>query len=108
MAAAPLEAGAALSGRPRGFSATRTPAISRCGAARPWFGTASRRTPQGSRRETPVNCHADRESGDAERHRRASDTREPLRLGGDHNECQDDASAECEQRGFGIAHRLRP
>ena len=108
MVAAPLKAAAALSGRPCGFSGTRPPTSSSRGAAHPRLGAAPRRTPRSSRRETPVDGHADRERRDAERHRRAGDTREPLRLGGDHNERQDETSAECEQGGFGIAHRLRP
>ena len=56
----------------------------------------------------PVDGHADRECDDAERHSRAGDTIEPLRLGSDYDECQHKSGAECQQGGFGIAHPLRP
>ena len=97
-----------LSFRPGRFSWSCPAARSRRRAARAGFGSASRRTRCGSRREPPINGHADRDCGDAERHHRACEPLKPVELGCDDGERQHEAGSEHQQCGLGIAHALRP
>src|SRR5262249_52697925 len=76
-----------LAVRPRRFSRTRAATSDRRRATCPRFGTPSGRAPWRPCRLAPVDCHADRDRSDAERHCRAGDTLESLRLGSDDNEC---------------------
>ena len=96
-----------LTVRPRGFSRTRAPTCGGCRAAYPRFAAPSNRTSRGSRRTAPVDRHADRDRGDAQRHRRAGNAIESLRLGGNHDERKYEAGTECQQGGFRVAHQLR-
>ena len=97
-----------LSFRPRRFSWSCATARGGRGAARSGFAAPSRRALRSSRREPPVDRHADRDCGDAERHRRAGDAFQPVELGGDDDERQHEAGAEHQQCGLGIAHALQP
>jgi hypothetical protein len=97
-----------LSVWPRRFSWTRTVAGGGRGPARPGFAAPFGRAPGSSGREPPVDRHADRDRRYAERHHRAGEAFEPVELGGDDDECQHEASAEQQQCGLGIAHRLQP
>ncbi len=58
-------------------------------------------------RAPPVDDHADRDCGDAERHQPAGDALEPCDLGRDDDERQHESGAESQQGGLGAAHPLR-
>ena len=97
-----------LSLRPRRFSGTRAGTSGRRGAARPNFAAPSGGAPSSFGGEPPIDGHADRDRGDAERHHCAGDAFEPVELGGDRGEGEHEAGAEHQQCGLGIAHALQP